>query len=171
MALCIKSCLFPSRLISWKLYLFFLNFHFSDAQRNMEGSIDVPDIWGLREVFLRSGFAARSDTERAYRFFPCATGTFVNSSDTSLTCKECPAGKLRYSVTNFRKRSMYMSMDMECECGDRCSGIVFHVHCLPIRKHISDACNWLFSTAIDKSVNLWTVAAICSNVSTTWAFL
>ena len=86
----------------------------------MEGSIDLRRNWELLQVFLRSGFANKSDIESGYRVFPCATGTFVNSSDTNAECKKCPAGKLHYSMTKFRERSMYMSMNIGLECGYRC---------------------------------------------------
>ena len=86
----------------------------------MEGSIDLPYNWQLLQVFLRSGFANRSHIRAGYRVLPCATGTFVNSSDTNAECKKCPAGKLHYSMTKFRERSMYMSMNMGLECGYRC---------------------------------------------------
>ena len=79
----------------------------------MEGSIDLPWHWELLQVFLRSGFANKSYIQSGYRVFPCATGTFVNSSDTNAECKKCPAGKLNYSMTKFRERSMYISMNME----------------------------------------------------------
>ena len=79
----------------------------------MEGSIALPWHSELLQVFLRSGFANKSDIQSGYRVFPCATGTFVNSSDTNAECKKCPAGKLNYSMTKFRERSMYMSMNME----------------------------------------------------------
>ena len=74
----------------------------------------------FRKVFLRSGFANMSDIKAGYRVFPCATGTFVNSSDINAECKKCPAGKLHYSMTKFRERSMYMSMNMGLECCYRC---------------------------------------------------
>ena len=85
----------------------------------MEGSINLPYDRELLQVFLRSGFANKSDIEGGYRVFPCATGTFVNSSDTNAECRKCPAGKLHYSMTKFRE-SMYMSMKMGLECDYRC---------------------------------------------------
>ena len=86
----------------------------------MEGSIDLPRDSELLQVFLRSGFANKTDIRARYRVFPCATGTFVNSSDTNAECKKCPAGKLHYSLNKFKERSMYMSMNMGLECGYGC---------------------------------------------------
>ena len=82
-----------------------MNYHFSGAQRNMEGSIDIPYSASaeLPTVFRRSGFANVSYLKRGFRFLPCATGMFVNSSYSYPTCEECPAGKIHYSMTKLRE--------------------------------------------------------------------
>ena len=66
----------------------------------------------LRNMFLRSGFANESNGR--YWLLPCATGTFVNSSESAPKCQKCPAGKFEYSITQFRKRPLYMNIDMRC---------------------------------------------------------
>ena len=74
----------------------FFRFQFpcSGAQTNLKESIDIPsEPYEIRQVFLRSGFADQRNGQ--YRLRPCATGTFVNSSESSPTCKKCTAGKLQ----------------------------------------------------------------------------
>ena len=58
---------------------------FSDLRNTQERFI-------LRYVFLRVGFA--DDSAGEYKLGPCPLGTFVDSSRTDPTCKNCSAGKL-----------------------------------------------------------------------------
>ena len=83
----------------------------------MKEAIDIPRepdymSWTdeLRNVFLRSGFADQRNGR--HRLLPCATGTFVNSSESSPTCKNCSAGKLQYFLNQLRERPMYMNTNM-----------------------------------------------------------
>ena len=75
----------------------------------MEGSIDIPyntPTEELRGVFLRSGFANQSRIKTGLRFLPCAAGTFVNSSYSYPTCEKCPAGKIHFSISKLREKSI-----------------------------------------------------------------
>ena len=108
-----------------KIIPFPFQFHFSGAGRDKQETIDIPlegtdwdERYELRNVFLRSGFANKSNGD--YRLLPCAAGTFVRSSDSLPTCKKCPAGKIQYSIPQLRERPMYMNMNMGWECDDRC---------------------------------------------------
>ena len=90
-----------------KIMPFLFQFHFRGAQRNVHESIDIPTELNsttegdeLRDVFLRSGFA--DENKGPYRLLPCATGTFVHSSGSIPTCKNCTAGKLQYSLNQLR---------------------------------------------------------------------
>ena len=74
---------------------FNFQFHFSGAQRNMEEFIDIRSVVnqtevreGLRIMFLHSGFA--NESNGGYRLLPCATGTFVNSSERAPKCQKMP---------------------------------------------------------------------------------
>ena len=86
---------FPFRTIyiSFPYYL-----HFSGIQENEPEFIDFSDLRNtqeganLRYVFLRVGFA--DDSAGKYKLGPCPLGTFVDSSRTDPTCKNCSAGKL-----------------------------------------------------------------------------
>ena len=89
-------------------FFFLFQFLCSGAQRNMKEGIDIPrepddTSWTdqLRNVFLRSGFAGQRNGR--HRLLPCATGTFVNSSESSPTCKNCSAGRLQYFLNQLVK--------------------------------------------------------------------
>ena len=72
---------------------------FSGIQENEPGFIDLSDLKKkggeerfMRQAFLRVGFA--DDSAGNYKLRPCPLGTFVDSSRTNATCKNCSAGKL-----------------------------------------------------------------------------
>ena len=84
------------------IYIFFFSFpyylHFSGIKANEPEFIDFSDLRDtqegvyLRYLFLRVGFA--DDSAGKYKLGPCPLGTFVDSSRTEPTCKNCSAGKL-----------------------------------------------------------------------------
>ena len=90
--------------ITWTLclYIYFFSFpyylHFSGIQENEPEFIDLSDLTNtggkelMRKAFLRVGFA--DDSAGKYKLRPCPLGTFVDSSRTDPTCKNCSAGKL-----------------------------------------------------------------------------
>ena len=67
-------------------------------QENEPEFIDFSDLrntqerFSLRYLLLRVGFA--DDSAGKYKLGPCPLGTFVDSSRTDPTCKNCSAGKL-----------------------------------------------------------------------------
>ena len=56
------------------------------------GDIDL-ERW-VRKVFYETGFGNHYNNSDL-KLLPCPLGTFVNISDTSSRCIDCPAGKLR----------------------------------------------------------------------------
>ena len=108
---------FPFRTI----YIFFPYYlHFSGIQENEPEFIDLSDLTNtggdelMREAFLLVGFA--DDSAGKYKLRPCPLGTFVDSSRTDPTCKNCSAGKLDIF---FLFGQNIISLALTCTCYNR----------------------------------------------------
>ena len=82
-----------------KIYCLMSILNFRGIETNDSEFIDINvgdfavESW-LRKVFYESGFANHYNNSDL-KLLPCPLGTFVNISDTSSRCIDCPAGKLR----------------------------------------------------------------------------
>ena len=95
--------------------------HFSGIRENEPEFIDLSDLRNaggqalfIHEVFLRVGFA--DDSAGKYKLRPCPLGTFVDSSRTDPTCKNCSAGKLDIF---FLFGQNVISLALLCTCYNR----------------------------------------------------
>ena len=73
---------------------------FRGVEKDDSEFIDISFGWysvetSLRKAFYQAGFAKHYGNSDL-RLLPCPLGTFVNISNTSSRCINCPAGKLRY---------------------------------------------------------------------------
>ena len=76
-----------------------LNFRGVEKDDSEFIEIRVGDYWlqtSLRKAFYQAGFAKHYGNSDL-KLLPCPLGTFVNISNTSSRCIDCPAGKLGYA--------------------------------------------------------------------------
>ena len=88
---------------------FLLHFYFSGVQESKSEVVDISDLRGynqlfVRLAFLRSGFA--DERSGRYKLRPCSLGAFADSSLTDPNCKNCSAGRLQLLILNYSVQSL-----------------------------------------------------------------